>query len=1096
MKFIEKACWELQLWKHSTPQIMKKFLLLSVCLSASFCLRAADSVPNKDQILPTPAQDQGLPYTRSAQTSALAKIKGTIAVCSGSRYGYVNGLRVRLDQQEALHGGEAVMIDGELFVPAGFAAVLDLKDPAGAADKSLYNLADRWVHTLTLPPIPTSLKTRDVDGKLYVALAQLAKEKGFTVSNNERGLLFIGKKKISFTGKEKSLLDCVVSLFDTPDRFADPSIAPAIVPTLKQQGIWTDHIKVSSKDHELLNGPETKWPTAPVASYDTNGFNAALLGSKVPAPGIYPRLLFSPEDLPSMGERVKKSVLGQQSLIQMEELFKKSWWDPSTSDGQVFKKLSTGDLAGLEWDMTPGMSLGNVPQQFKGQKPGIHNSHVAYVPECLTSMALYCLLTGDEEHGKAAAAAIANYFKLREPLIDQWNQLSDSEFGSTPYNGSGAVTCWRGMHGLAAQMNLGLALDFGGKWMNEEQKEIMHRVIVKATYGRRPYGQDSTVRFRDVNWVAWDLPHYLALAAIEGLPGVDPEGVQSDLETVRAFCDWGVDEKGVVYESNGKTPGSLQFQTLSMIIMARRGENLFAHPHWRKFLEGQVQMTSPTGKVTVNSGTQYAPYSRQELSMMFINEQRAFFPENKCADYLLSQSLVKVGPEDEYYRTWLPQTNAFDPETYRKEVASMKRLRLPSISYPGFVSGVLYNNDYKVTSRGDIGLPLDFSDPVHGVFSSYSDRTSNAAWINMMVRPDHYYGAGHHHADAGMFHFSGEGVDWFTQTAYNQVFDGRYFNLVQVDGRSEAEPGPQGITAYNGAAKWIGSTNGESGAVASADLTYAYSWRWMTQPPGIWNATVQGLGWSFEPTERIREIFAGTARNKMRPWWLTYNTSNYIATSRALFNPMEYVYRTTGLSRGNHPYGLVIDDLRKDGAEHLYQWCGMLSGGVWEAAVTGAPKGSLVLGYDRSKDVSNPAMTTLPPYGKGDGAVGALKPVSGDPLLLVLPLTPDASNDKVASLISVEKAKGPLDKKGVPQPYDRLVISTRSQESHFKVLLIPFRMGEPMPSVTYDDKSFTATLRWGDQCETLVFAQGSNGKTDVTISREGKVVVASTLGTK
>jgi hypothetical protein len=565
--------------------------------------------------------------------------------------------------------------------------------------------------------------------------------------------------------------------------------------------------------------------------------------------------------------------------------------------------------------------------------------------------------------------------------------------------------------------------------------------------------------------------------------------LHADRETVRAFCDWGVDENGVVYESNGKTPGSLQFQTLSMIALARRGENLFCHPHWRKFLAGQVQMTSPTGKVTVNSGTQYAPYSRQELSMMFINEQKAFFPGNKCADFLLSQALVKVGPDDEYFRSWLPQTNAFDPEAYRREVVSMKRLRLPSISYPGFVSGVLYNNDYQLTSRQDLGLPLDFSDMVHGVFSSYSDRSTNAVWMNMMVRPDHYYGAGHHHADAGMFHFSGGGVDWFTQTAYHQVFDGRYFNLVQVDGHSEAEPGPQGITAYNGAAKWIGSTNGELGALACADLTYAYSWRWMTQPPGIWNATVQGLGWSFEPTERIREIFAGTARNKMRPWWLTYNTSNYIATSRAPFNPMEYVFRTTGLSRGNHPYGFVVDDLRKDGSEHLYQWCGMLSAGVWEANVPDVPKGSLVLGYDRSRDVSNIGMTAMAPYDVKPHQ-SSLLPSKGDPLLLVVPVTPYTSDVSSLPLIKVETSMGPLDKKGVPQPYDRLVISTRAKEGHFKVLLIPFRMGDPMPSVAFDPKGSAATVTCGDQKDILKFHQVEKGQTGITVTRDGKTVLA------
>ena len=1054
-------------------------------------LSAADSIPNKDEVIPVPPQEKGLPYTRSAQVKALKKVKGTIALFAGSRYGYVDGLRVRLDQANPLHGGEARMEGGDLYVPADFSMVLDLKDPEKVADKPLYNLGDRWVHTLPLPSAETGTNgsfRKDFEGKGFVNITQLAKSRGLTVFINQRGLVLIGSKAVIFDDSENSLLDAVITLFDTPDRFADPAIAPTIIPTLKRQSVWTDHIKVTADDLALLNGPETKWATAPASSYDTNGFNAALLGSKVPAPGVYPRVLFSPEDIPVMEERVRKSVMGQQALIQMEELFKKSWWDPSTSDGRIFRKLSTGDLSGLEWEITPGTPLSNIPQQFKGQKPGIHNSHVAYVPECLTSMALYCLLTGDEEHGKAAASAIANYFKLREPLVDQWNQLSDSEFGSSPYNGGGAVTCWRGMHGLVAQMNLGLALDFGGKWMTEEQKEIMHRVIVKATYGRRPYGQDSTVRFRDVNWVTWDLPHYLALVAIEGLPGVDPEGMESDRETVRAFCDWGVDESGVVYESNGKTPGSLQFQTLSMIALARRGENLFAHPHWRKFLEGQVQMTSPSGKVTVNSGTQYAPFSRQELSMGFINEQRAFFPGNKCADYLLSQSLVKIAPDDEYYRTWLPQTNGFDAEAYRKDVAAMKRLRLPSITYPGFVSGVLYNNDYTVTSREDLGLPLDFSDSVHGIFSSFSDRTTNAAWINMMVRPDHYYGAGHHHADAGMFHFSGAGVDWFTQTAHHQVFDGRYFNLVQVDGHAEAEPGPQGITAYNGAAKWIGSTNGESIALASADLTYAYSWRWMTQPPGTWSETVQELGWAFEPTERIREIFAGTARNKMRPWWLTYTTSNYIATSRAPFNPMEYVFRTTGLVRGEHPYGFILDDLRKDGADHFYEWCGMLGGGVWEASCPDVPKGSLVLGYDRSKDASSIGMTTMAPYEATAHKV-ALSPSKGDPLLLVLPITPETSGDASQPLIKVETPLGPLDKKGVPQLYDRLVISNRAKEGHFKVLLIPFRMGEELPKITHAAGSDEVILEWKGQKDLLKFRTTPNSPGTLSVTRDGKSVL-------
>jgi hypothetical protein len=109
----------------------------------------------------------------------------------------------------------------------------------------------------------------------------------------------------------------------------------------------------------------------------------------------------------------------------------------------------------------------------------------------------------------------------------------------------------------------------------------------------------------------------------------------------------------------------------------------------------------------------------------------------------------------------------------------------------------------------------------------------------------------------------------------------------------------------------------------------------------------------------------------------------------------------------------------------------------------------------------------------------------------VLPITPDASADPSLPLIKVETALGPLDKKGIPQPYDRLVINSRAKEGHFKVLLIPFHMGEPMPSVSFDSKTSRATVAWGNQKDLLSFEQASNGKTSMTIVRDGKPIMTS-----
>ena len=152
-----------------------------------------------------------------------------------------------------------------------------------------------------------------------------------------------------------------------------------------------------------------------------------------------------------------------------------------------------------------------------------------------------------------------------------------------------------------------------------------------------------------------------------------------------------------------------------------------------------------------------------------------------------------------------------------------------------------------------------------------------------------------------------------------------------MDGESEPTAIPGGPLGYNGAATYLGATIGDNASVGSADLTYAYSWRWNTQPPQVWSDELKAMDWELDPSPENLRIWAGTARYKMRPWWANYNYSNYIPTSRAPFNPMQYVFRSTALVRGTHPYGIVVDDLKKDESPHLYQWAGMLNGGVWQA---------------------------------------------------------------------------------------------------------------------------------------------------------------------
>ena len=1038
---------------------------------------------NAQDKLSVPPQDKGLPYTRSSRPMALEKIKGQFAVFVGSRYAYAQGFKVRLD--ETHWRSEAVNRDGVVYIPVSFAGILSQKTIK--PDVAPTYLSDRWVYSLERPKISLdNFRKIDVDGLPYVAFADVAKAQGLQLFEYSGGLVCAGKKSIYFSENEKELLLSVITQFDTPEKFANPDIATQFIPTLQRQGKWTNWVKVTPEQKAILDGPETKWEMTPQSKYDFKGVNTKLLGSKVPAPGVYPRVLFSEEDIPMLAERIKKSKLGQMSLIEIEYLFKKTWWDPTTSDGKIYQKLVSGDLTGLEWpEIADGADAHNVQHIFKDQKAGIFYSHIAYVPECLSNMALYCLLTNDNEHGRQTATAIANYFKLREPLIDEWNSVSDSEFGSSyirpngktaSTGGNGGTTHWRGMHNVSPNMNLGLALDFGGKWMTTEQKDLMRHIIAKSTYGRRAYGQDGSVRFRDINWASWDLPNFLALVAIEGLEGFDKEAYISNCESVKAFCEWGIDDSGVIYESNGKVPGGCQSHLLCVVALARRGDNLFGHPHLRKLLQGQVQMTSPNGSVVVNSGTQYTPFSRQFFSPQVTDELKAFYPENRCADYLLAQMKnVNPLPYEESHGYWV--VDNIDIKNYRTDVAKLPRLRMSSPMYSGFVRSFLYDTDYQSsTTRVDLKLPLDFNDTIHGVYSGYSDATTDATWMCMMVRPDHYLGGGHHHADAGMFHFSALGVNWFTESPFMQCYAGKYHNEVLVDGIAEAQTiGDSGGTNYQAAASYLGVATSELGSFGTANLTNSYSYRWQTQPSQIITEKEKALGWELDPSAQNLKIWAGTSRYKMRPWYATYNCVNYMATSRSLFNPMKYVYRSTGLVRGKHSYGVVVDDLKKDDQNHLYQWTAMLNGGVWQANMVGLSQNQAVLAA-RKYDEKNPAPQAL------------ITPEKGEPLLLVCSVSVQNSGDPSMPLIKVSTEVGEPDKKGAAQTYNRIAINSNAKDVNYRVLLVPFKYGEALPKIKTE--SGKVTIEWADQKDDLRFDIKEN-RTSVKLLRDDKIIVES-----
>ncbi len=616
----------------------------SVCLRLLLLVALAATARAQPILGQAPAllnQNSGWPYTRTGIAAGLDKLHDQVAVFPGSRYGVVKGYRVALDEQDLLHG-VAVMHEGQVYVPASFAGYLTLSEAKPAAAAPEY-LRDRWVYSIPCPAYtpPPTVHTLPVNGQTYVNFADAGKALGLHVFQDESGLVSIGEKPdFDFTTHELNLHDDTLTAFDSPDKLSDPKIALKYLPQLPA---WA---------------ATPQPPAIPRAAYNLGGFSFKMLGGPLPPPGVYPRLLFGPDDVTAIQDRLKQTKMMQMAIAAMDSMFAHSWWDPGTPDGKMFQKLSNGEPTAYT---------------SEGHGAGIYATEVNYPTNCLASMALFCLLSGDEVHGQQAANAIYNYYKALEPKLDEVLAASENEIAFTPELAAYSTRRWQGIDQLISGKDLALALDFGGKWMTPEQKMLMQRVIAKATYGRRATAGEG-------------LDHLLALATLEGLPGFDAEGYAADAELAQSFLDWGLDVKGQL-TSLGKQAGNLQFQILAMNVLARRGNNLWGHPHWRNFLNG-VPAYDPKAGPYLNSG---GPYDTQAVL-----EFRAFYPDNTAANTILSQRHPNFNPA-------VLDMTLFTAQLVNETAAHMRalKLRLPGLSNPGYEQSLLYDTDWVVPSRAE-----------------------------------------------------------------------------------------------------------------------------------------------------------------------------------------------------------------------------------------------------------------------------------------------------------------------------------------------------------------------------------------------------------
>lgn len=844
------------------------------------------------------------------------------------------------------------------------------------------------------------------------------------------------------------LTGAVILHADTPRILDDPEALIKSRTNLASQTQWTQF--ATPGQIALFDGPETAWPVIPKSDYDLTGFDQSRLYSKVPPPGVHPRILFSPEDVPVIKKQLESTINGRQLLAQTDLALSKTLYDKNSDEGKVFDKLSSGNLEGLEWLVDE--KTGFVWHYFKGYKlQGKLSPHAGYLPKLFESAAFRALLDNDEVHGKQVAAAMANYWKLREPLIDKVN----ADKNSPP-------DYWRSFHQLVSASNLGFGYDLAAKWMTPEQRTIMRRVIAKATSGKLAYGENGPSPWRDTNWTGWDLTHFLTALAIEEEEGYDPEIRKVASETVRDYLTWGIDPHGVIFETNGKNGAGLLYALTSGVALARRGENYLGNPHLRKLTAAQVQDVVPQGGINVNNGTWgCAPFWGNLASFL-----KALYPGDMAADWLLRQ-----GRPDQDEQT---------PSSSSKKSVPIDKI--DTITTPDIFTMLDWdgfrNKDGSLKpswDRSDLHLPDVFNDPDHGLFAARSGDQREALFLMFEARPDLRH-VGHQHHDSGQFYLASGGVMWAVEAGPKSSYSSDH-NTVRIDGKGHSDVSAAPKVGYLGV-----QTNGPL-VLASSDLKNAYDYGWTTPMHFSWHDPAFA-SWklSVETDPDVVAHFKGTQHYKMRIWGDDYTRSNWGPTMRIEGNPVEYAFRSAGIINGKHPYALVVDDISKDGKEHSYDWLMQVPVGTRMLPATGrAPDSPVSVILTRSAGPTEwDRMEPTEPLAKDAPGL----------MLCFLGLEKSEASTNRSNLVGdqndpvrLEELAGTAVTGGSPLK-TRLVATQKGTDPRFRILLLPVKGGEPLPVVSYDEKSSTATVSLSGEKDTLHFSIGDDRRTRIALDRK------------
>ena len=771
----------------------------------------------------------------------------------------------------------------------------------------------------------------------------------------------------------------------------------------------------------------------PALERNENGYARDRL-YQVPPAGQHPRILFSKSDLPRIRAQIEASPMNRQLWTVWQTRANEPETAPATWLAEAYRALAAGDGARFAalWDDPRNPRTAGPPGA--GRNP---------LAQLLLFRSFSVLMADDATRGAEVAGAVATYSAWLRPQVE------------AALTRPGAENFWlqvRDVVGDAAQ--LAFFYDLSQPYMTPAQAATVRDLLVLCTQGRYGLGSDLPPHWRNWNFIGMGLYFPLYALAIEGEPGFDPRHVARGAEVARDYILHGNSAHGVGKEGLGYHTAGMAHLSVLGLALANRGDHLFTLARFRAMFDTWMLWT-------------LQPFGGQWAS----NGDLGTFPPNAA----LVQTAHWLFPADG--RIALVAGQVVKPTTISP--ATPVEDALLQLLCPAELGA---DNAAKKAPVFPAGLPLSLKDDERGVLFTRSGWATDDVTLQFNARSDTTFPS-HDHADRGDFFLTALGRAW-TVPAMRET-GSEHHSVITIDDMG------QGFFATP--ARWVSVDESAAGTTATVDLSYCYNWRWMKSSFFATDEQLKAepwLEWCREPRNRLlartpRDQWERDPLPQVRAYnepWLAGDPRMWGAEDawilRTPYNPVKKAFRSLALVRGAAPFVVIADDIRKDDAEHLYQWRMILPMDVEAHNFKGA---DIILGPVTAE------LETKPHGGSAYKDVGLPIAPAGSPQLLVRILemarpaaverTPAPAVETVEFVKNDDVHQFTGRSLGVGK---RLVLPSRSVEPRYRVLLFPFRAGEALPETKWETPELLAVTAKG-VTQRVRFAPAADGSTRLTV---------------